>query len=47
MEEPDNLPADNICAIPTKVFILGLCPDCGADVKIEWKQCNSCFFDLG
>ena len=47
MEKPDNLPADNTCEIPVKVFIPGLCPGCAADVEIKWKNCPSCGFELG
>jgi|TARA_B100000470_G_scaffold97538_1_gene75222 hypothetical protein len=47
MAEPDNLPANNTCEVPVKVFIPGLCPGCAADVEIEWKNCLSCGFELG
>ena len=47
MEKPDNLPADNTCEIPVKVFIPGLCPGCASDVEIKWKNCPSCGFELG
>ena len=47
MESPDNLPADNDCQIPVKVFIPGLCPECGADVQIDWKKCKECSAILG
>ena len=47
MAEPDNLPANNTCEVPVKVFIPGLCPGCAADVEIKWKNCPSCGFELG
>ncbi|HJM30472.1 MAG TPA: hypothetical protein QF529_05315 [Candidatus Thalassarchaeaceae archaeon] len=46
-ENPTNIPAENACNIGAKVFIPGLCPECGAEVKIEWKKCAECENLLG
>lgn len=41
------MPADNACNIGAKVFLPGLCPNCGAEVELEWKRCNECDQVLG
>ncbi len=46
-ETPTNLPADKACSVGAKVFIPGLCPECGAEVEIEWKNCAECQCMLG